>query len=362
MQNAVKPWRVLVKGLLLFLIIEYILMWAVPGLQTPNVYALLNMKRERFPLSTLSPVDDAQEVGNLDAMFASHTVSNPKAASEFRVLVLGDSAVWGLQLRPDQTLPGQMDSLGLKCGDKNVKVYNLSFPRSSATKDLMILDKAMQFQPDMIVWLVTWYTLMPKTRVDHWLVTQNPQEFYKLGHRFDFLPKGFTAPTLLDDFTAHNRALLRETRFQLYSLIQLATGVDQIPGPPEVLPSTLSSDQTFEGLKPPTLRKAQVSLDQVQDFYALAGNVPVVLVNEPMLSVDGQPNSDVRYNSYYPRWVYDQYRQYLGDAAREHGWNYLDLWDKFPASYYTDTPLHLNPEGQHLLAEALAPSIQKGCP
>jgi hypothetical protein len=295
-------------------------------------------------------------------MFASHVVSNPKAPDEFRVLVLGDSAVWGLQLTPDQTLPEQMDALNLKCGDKRIRVYNLSFPRSSATKDLMILDKALQYQPDRIVWLITWYTLMPKTRVDHWLVTQNPQEFYRLGRRFDFLPKGTTAPTLLDRLSAVNRALLHEARFQLYSLIQAATGVDQIAGPPEQLPTTLTHETTFEGLKPPTLHKSQVSLDQVQDFYKLAGSVPVVLVNEPMLIVQGQPNSDVRYNSYYPRWVYDQYRRYLGEDAQQHGWNYLDLWDKFPASYYTDTPLHLNPEGQHLLAEALAPSIQAGCP
>ena len=362
MKSGVNPWRVLVKGLLLFVVLEYALVWAVPGLAPLNVYAALNMKRERFPLSTISPADDAQDVGNLDAMFASHTVSNPKAPNEYRVFVFGDSAVWGLQLKPGETLPGQLDALNLTCGNKHVRVYNLSFPRSSATKDLMILDTAMQYQPDMILWMITWYALMPKTRIDHWLVTQNPAEFYKLGHRFDFLPKGATAPTWMDTLTSRSRELSRETRFQLYSLVQLATGLDQIPGPPEVLPTTLSSDTTFEGLKPPTLHKSQVSLDQIQDFYTLAGNTPVVLINQPILIMKGLENSDVRYNSYYPRWVYDQYREYVNQAAAEQGWNYVDLWNKFPASFYTDTPLHLNPEGQHLLAKALAPSIQKGCP
>ncbi len=362
MQNAVNPWRVLIKGFIAFLILEYALVWMLPDLRPLNVYATLHMKRERFPLSTSSPIDDALDVGNLDVMFASHIVSEPKGPNEFRVLVLGDSAVWGLQLTPDQTLPGQLDALNLTCGDKNVRVYNLSFPRSSATKDLMILDKALQFKPDLVLWLVTWYTLMPKTRVDHWLVTQNYAEFYKLGHRFDFLPRGYTAPTPVDTLVARNRELFRETRFELYSLIQLATGLDQIPGPPEVLPATLSRDTTFEGLKPPTLNRSQVSVDQVQHFYELAGNVPVVLINEPILVLSGVPNSDVRYDSYYPRWVYDQYRQYLGEAAAQHGWNYLDLWNVFAPSYYSDTPLHLIPKGQGLLAEALAPSIQGACP
>ena len=362
MQNAVRPWSVLIKGVLIFLVLEYALVSLLPGSGPINVYALLSLKRERLPLSTSSPVDDAQDLGNLDAMLSSHVVSNPKAPDEFRVFALGDSATWGLQLTQDQTLPGQLNALRLTCGDKNVKVYNLSFPRSSATKDLMILDKALQYKPDMILWLVTWYTLMPKTRVDHWLVTQNPDEFYKLASRFGFLPRGATPPPVLATALAHNRARLRETRGQLYSLIQLATGLDQIPGPPEVLAASLSKDVTFEGLKPPTLNKSQVSLDQVQDFYSLAGKTPVVLINEPTLEVTGVPNSDIRYNDYYPRWVYDQYRSYLGQDAAQHGWNYLDLWNMFPASYYTDTPLHLSPEGQHLLAEALAPSIRKGCP
>jgi hypothetical protein len=320
------------------------------------------MKRERFPLSTSSPADDAQDLGNLDAMFAAHVVSNPKAADEYRVIVLGDSAVWGLQLTPHQTLPGQLDSLRLTCGGKNVRFYNLSFPRSSATKDLMILDKAMQYQPDLIIWSVTWYTLMPKTRVDHWLVQQNPAEFYALASRFGFLPRDYRAPSVLDTVLARDRAIFRETRFELYSLVQLGAGVDQIPGPPEVLPASLSSDLTFEGMKPPLLRESQVSLDQVADFHALAGSVPVIMFNEPILVVSGVPNSDVRYDSYYPRWVYDQYRQYVSADAGQHGWNYLDLWNAFPASYFTDTPLHLKPEGQRLLAESLVPVVQKGCP
>ncbi len=362
MPSSVSAWRVLLKGVLLFLLFEYALVWLFPTAGFVNVYAALNMKRQRFPLSTASPADDAQDLGNLDAMFASHVVSNPKAPDEFRVMVLGDSAVWGLQLAPEQTLPAQLDSLGLTCGTKKVRVYNLSFPRSSATKDLMILDKALHYQPDMILWLITWYTLMPKTRVDHWLVTQNPAEFYTLAQRFDFLPRDYAAPTGLDTVLARNRALFREARFDLYSLVELGTRTEQIAGPPEVLPATLSSDITFEGLKPPTLRESQVSLDQLADFYALAGRVPVILINEPMLVMHGVPNSDVRYNSYYPRWVYDQYRAYVAQDASQHGWNYLDLWNVFPANYFTDTPLHLSPDGQHSFADMLAPELQKGCP
>jgi hypothetical protein len=351
----------LAKGVLLFLIFEFALYSLAPDLGVINIYAPLGLERQRFPIATLDPIDAALDVDNLDAMVASHIVSRPKAPDEFRVMVLGDSAVWGLQLTIDQTLPSQLNALRLTCGNKKVTTYNLSFPRSSSTKDLMILDKVRKYQPDLIIWLITWYTLMPKTRVDHVLVTQNPDEFYKLGRHFDFLPKDYQPMSLPDEIFSQQRAFFRVVRYQLYPMIQLATGVDQIPGPPEILPAGLTSDTTFESLKPPTLRKSQVSLDQVQDFYQLAGTTPVLLVNEPMLIISGIPNSDIRYNSYYPRWVYDQYRQYLSEAAVQNSWDYLDLWNKFPPSSFTDTPLHLTPEGERQLAEVLAPSILKSC-
>ena len=361
MSSTIRPWRIFAKGIVIFLVVEFAFYTRHPNLQWLNVYNS-SLKRRRFPISTAAPADNALDVENLDAMFASHIVSEAKAPDEYRVLVLGDSAIWGIGLTPEQTLPGQLDALGLMCGNKNVRVYNLSFPRSSATKDLMILDKAMNYQPDEIIWLITWYTLMPKTRNDHPLIAQNPVEFYQLAHRFNFLPKNYKIPSLAAQIADQNQTLFRVLRYQLYSLINIATGLDQIPGPPEELPSQLSSDATFEGMKPPTLNIADVSLDQIKDFYQIAGKVPVLLVNEPMQVLANVPNSNIRYNDYYPRWVYDQYRQYVSSAAAQNHWSYFDPWNVFPPSDYADTPLHLIPKGETELAKMIAPYVVKGCP
>ncbi len=363
MRTGLNPWRILVKGILLFLIFELALFSLAPNLGFINVYAPLGLERQRFPISTtLGPLDEVLMVGNLDEMVASHIVSRPKAPDEFRVLVFGDSAVWGLDLTPNQTLPGQINNLALTCENKKVVTYNVSFPRPSATKDLMILDKVRQYQPDMIIWLITLYTLIPTTRVDDWLITQNPGEFYELGRQFGFLPKGYQAPTLLDEFFNQQQTLSKVAQYQLYSFVQLATDVDQIPGPPEVMPAGLTNDTIFEKQKPPIYPKSQLSLDQIQDFYELAGKTPVLLINEPMLILNMIPNSNLRYNSYYPRWAYDQYRQYLGDDAAQKGWDYLDLWSTIPSNYFTDSPLHINPDGEKLLAKTIAPAIQEACP
>jgi hypothetical protein len=362
MRRAINSRRLIGKSVALFLAFEWLVMVIPPPLEKASAFALLGLRRERFPLSTVSPADIALDVGNLDAMFASHEISAAKAADEFRVLVLGDSTIWGLGLTPQEVLPGRLNALHLACGIKHLRFYNLSFPRSSASKDLMILDRAMAYQPDAIVWLLTWYTLMPKTRVDHWIVSQNPDDFMRLAVRFDFLPRDYLAPGWAETVFNRNRSLFRTLRFQLYAAMQLATGQDQIAGPPQVLVKQLTNDQTFEGLRPPTLRRNQVSLDQVAAFQELAAGVPVLMVNSPILILEGLPNSDLRYNSYYPRWVYDQYRFYLADAASANGWAYTDLWNLFPEEDFADTPLHLVPAAHRALASYLAPDVVKMCP
>jgi len=80
-------------------------------------------------------------------------------------------------------------------------------------------------------------------------------------------------------------------------------------------------------------------------------------VNEPILISRGE-NSDIRYNFFYPRWAYDDYRQALQAKAIANGWNYLDLWDLVPESEFTNSAIHLTPAGEQLLAERIAWEIE----
>jgi hypothetical protein len=362
-QKNIGAWRVVAKACFLFALFESIFFFSGVNLAGINVYRLLGLLRERFPFSTQAPADALLNVGNLDAMFASHVVSQPKRQDEYRVLVLGDSAVWGIRLSNEQTLPGQINTLDLMCGIKTVRAYNLGFPISSASKDLMILDRALAYRPDMILWLITWNTLAPNADHDDFLVSQNPTEFYQLGKQYDFLPRSYPAPTWIDQFDDRQRSLFHILQFQVYSLIQLAVGEDPIRYEPVTKqPTALSSDQTYNGLKPPTLSASQVSLDLIKDFYKMAGRTPVLMVNEPIQVLSNIPNSDIRYNDYYPRWIYDQYRQVVAGAASKNRWLYLDLWNALAPKDFANTPLHLSSEGERQFALILAPFIQKGCP
>jgi lysophospholipase L1-like esterase len=84
--------------------------------------------------------------------------------------------------------------------------------------------------------------------------------------------------------------------------------------------------------------------------------MPVLLINEPIYISSGQ-NSDLRYNSWYPRWAYDSYREMLSAYADQHDIPYLDVWDTIDPDEFTDSPVHLTPEGTRQLAERVADTI-----
>jgi hypothetical protein len=363
MLQPVNPWRVLLKGILLFFAAEFLFYAVHPDLSRLNVYNSPAMKRQRFPVDTHPPADAALDAGDLGAMFASHIVSEPKAPNEYRVFILGDSAVWGAELSVNQTLTAQLNQLKLTCENKNVQFYNLSYPSPSTTKDLMILDQAMRYQPDSMIWALTLSTVIPQARANHEVIKMNPDELYQLDAHFHFLPKNYPSETLWNGFLSRQIALFHILRYQLFAPVTMAIGVDQIfPDHPEVAPHTLTRILSFYGMSPPNIGTKQLLLDDISFGYQLANGVPLLVINEPMVIERNVPNSNVQYNAYFPRWVYDQYRQQLGNDAVQNNWNYLDLWNIFPPNYFSNTPLHLNPQAEAELAKIIAPYVVQGCP
>jgi len=94
---------------------------------------------------------------------------------------------------------------------------------------------------------------------------------------------------------------------------------------------------------------------------AEAAGVPVLLVNEPMLISAGE-NSDMRYNFFYPRWIYDAWREEMHRMAAEQGWPLLDSWDLLPMSEFTNSAIHLTPAGETTFARQVGAEIARLCP
>src|SRR5579872_6410798 len=158
-RQRVNLWRLLVKAVLLFLIINvlWFVLQPMTLLNRLTVYNTLVPGRERFPFSDLYPAQSySVSVSNLDQMLASHVIAKPKAADEYRVIMLGDSSIWGYLLQPDQTQAACLnrENLALSSG-KKVRFYDLGYPKLSVTKDYLTLLHALPYQPDLVMWPMT---------------------------------------------------------------------------------------------------------------------------------------------------------------------------------------------------------------
>ena len=362
--------NVIVKGLALFLLLDIALVAVNPaGLGRLSLYNHIFPGRLRFPFGEDPTQSYNLSLFNLDAMFASHDIAaGPKPASEYRVLVIGDSSTWGILLQPGQTLAGQLDSAGLNLCGKTVRVYNLGYPTISLTKARMVLDYAMRYQPDLVIWPLTLEEFPFDSELTSPIVANNAARVDALivhyGLPFDLRDPALVRPTFWNQtLIGQRRSLADLFRLQMYGVLWAATGIDQsYPVDYEHAQTDLVSDVAYHGMQPPTLDESKLAFSVLEAGLRVAGKTPVLLVNEPILVSTGK-NSALRYNFYYPRWAYDQWRQMMNQKATNQDWDYLDLWNLVPADQFTNSAIHVTPAGEALLTGRVKQTIlQQSCP
>ncbi len=352
--------RIILKALVLFIIINllYAAVNPLPLLGRLTLYNSLLPGRPRLPFG-----EDPQKaynfsINSIEAMIASHELDGKKiSGDEYRILVLGDSGTWGTLLKPDQTLSGLVNIASLNTPDgRPVRAYNLAYPTLSLIKDLMLLDEGLRYQPDLVLWLVTLDSFPQNKQMENSLVAGSPDRASRLLER-----AGITTPDEAQSLTrstfwqrtiiGQRRALADLVRYQLYGFMWAATGIDQVyPSDYQPAQRDLEPDETYSGWTPPELPVEQLAFDVLAAGVDLAGQVPVIIINEPILISEGQ-NSDVRYNYYYTRWAYDQYRRHLTTYCTQNNLTCYDFWDLVPESEFTNTAIHLSPAGEVMLAE-----------
>ncbi len=349
--------RIILKATLLFILINTLFALSPARLGGLSLYNHLFPGRLRLPYGENPAQAYNLSLNNLDAMMHSHLISQPKAADEFRVVLLGDSGVWGWFLENEDTLAGQLNQMGLTTADgQRIVVYNLGYPLMSLSKDLLLLQEALPHEPDLILWLVTLQSFPWSQQLEPPLLQHNPDRLIPLINQYHLAlnpddPR-FVRPTPWEQtIIGQRRALADLLRLQLLGVSWAATGVDQaIPAEIPLRQSDFEADVSWlDYPEPLALDETVLAFDVLQAGVTLAGDVPVVLVNEPIFVSEGE-NSDLRYNAWYPRWAYDEYRERLGQTATEQGWHYLDLWDAIPPAEFTDSPVHLTAAGTRLLA------------
>lgn len=359
---SINIFRVLLKAGVLFALFNFAFVFAdVESLGKLSLYNSIFPGRERFPFGETRASYNLS-LYNLDAMFASHILDGTeKSPEEYSVILIGDSSVWGTLLTPEQTLAGQLNEKSLTACNKNLRVYNLGYPTISLTKDLMLLDRALEYGPDMIVWLTTLESFPLDKQFESPLVANNAGRVQRLitNYQLPLNPKdpALVQPSKWDQtFVGQRRAVADLLRLQMYGALWASTGIDQVyPEEYERAQIDLETSDDFHGMK--TLQ-GNLALDVLE--AGMSTGIPTLLVNEPMLISNGQ-NSGIRYNFFYPRWAYDEYRRLLAERAAQNGWNYLDLWDLVPMDEFTNSAIHLTPFGESLLADEIAGAIQANC-
>lgn len=360
--------RILIKTLLIFLALNLLLAASepLPALGRISLYNGLFPGRERFPFGENPQQAYNFSLYSLEAMFASHELTgSEKATDEYRLILLGDSSVWGTLLQPDKTLAGQINALNLRtCDGKTVRAYNLGYPTLSVTKDLMILDEARQYELDAVWWLVTLEAFPDEKQLASPLAANNPARLEALAESTSMVDPADPA-IIRPDFWGRTilglrRPLADWLRLQLYGVMWAATGIDQFyPVEYPAAANDLEADESFQGRLPPTLDETSLALDVLDAGVKLLGDVPLTVINEPILISDGQ-NSNLRYNFFYPRWAYDQYRALLAEQAATGGWMLIDRWDLLPRTEFTNSAIHLTPAGSTALAQSLVGLVSCG--
>ena len=374
MEGKASAWmqltRLLAKTLLLLLVLNTAVLPfdSIASAGRLSLYNSLVPGRLRLPYADDPSRAFNVSVTQLDALFRSHVISGGAARpDELRVVVLGDSSVWGFRLSPLEALAAQLNQLGLTAGGRTLSFYNVGYPTMSLAKDLLLLRRALEYRPEVIVWVVTLESFPAELQAVSPLVRFNRSEAEAALTQSGvdpsrYLPRADEMEWWTNTLAGRRRELAELFRLQVFGLMWAATGIDY-DADAVFAPRAedLESDPTFHGQGPGPWPESALAWDILEAGVRAAGDVPILIVNEPTFVSHGA-NSDVRYNFLYPRWAFDSYRSEMTDRCRSQGWTCLDLWDVLPGEAFTDSAVHYNPAGAETLAELLADSILETAP
>ncbi len=360
-----KIFRIICKSLLILfvLLVLYSLTQPVQWLGKISFYNWIFPGRERLPFGENPRIAYNFSLNNLDAMFASHKLHRAEKQDEdFRVLFIGDSSLWGTLLKPEETLPGRLDRQEMMIHGKKMKIqtYNLAYPTLALSKDLLILNRAIQYQPDLIVWSMTMESFPFDKQLSTALVENNLSEFLSIAQKTDlhaaWLPASITPDRYAMTLLGQRRDLADLIRLQLYGFMWAGTGIDQNYPSEYPKPMTdLDPDAMFHGIEGP-YPDEMMEWDILSAAHRLAGPIPILIMNEPILMSHGK-NSEIRYNFYYPRQAYDVWRETLLKTCKSNQWPVLDVWDVLPPSDFSNSAIHYDATGaekiQKLLSDAM---------
>jgi len=314
----------------------------------------------------------------LDTLLDAHEIAQPKATGEYRVIFLGDSATFCLYCRSTEAIPQLFTELGATIDGKRVHAYNLAYPGSDWLKDILILKHALNYQPDAIVWLVTAKGAsdqpLPQEPDAHLITRLNADELPSLARQYNL--DTWETRRYADADAWYQRSIWTHGGRYRDWLVLIARSIGNdlsypgkdltqeylLPGEPvttQPIQAVAEINSSLPGYD--RFPNRQWDLLLAGQRMAQEARIPLLIVNEPIYVGSG-PNSEVNYNSFYERDLFDRFRAAMTDFTQQHTMTYLDLWNRLPPENLSNTSLHYNLEGNRRVAEEVMKALQEIAP
>lgn len=354
--------RIIIKTILILFIINFgwIYLSRLP-IGDVSLYNLMFDGRYRLPFGENPKRSYNLSLYNLDAMFASHEINKKQVDIEdIHVVLIGDSSIWGFLQKPDNTLSGLLNKRFLE-DDRKIVFHNLGYPSISILKDLMVIDRALEYNPDLILWFITLEALPIEKQLEIPIIKNNTRIVNSIIEKYELSEISLVEEKLIDNTLWNQRRNISDLlNLQLFGILWDATGIDQ-EYPETYNPAQRDFTEPIEQyytVKPDDKLEDFLTLEIIKNGVEKNKGIDFILINEPILISEGV-NSSVQYNYYYPRWAYDQYRLIMKEFTRKNNIKYYDLWDLIPESEFTNSAIHFSEGAENILADKITLVIEE---
>jgi len=354
--------RIIIKTILILFIINFgwIYLAKLP-IGNVSLYNLFFDGRYRLPFGENPKRSYNLSLYNFDAMFTSHEINKKQSDIEdLHVVLIGDSSIWGFLQKPENTLSGLLNKRFME-DDKKIIFHNLGYPSISILKDLMVIDRALEYDPDLVLWFITLEALPKEKQLEIPIIKNNTRIVNSLIEKYKLSEITYIEEKLTDNtFWNQRRNISDLLNLQLYGILWDATGIDQ-EYPEKYNPAQRDFIEPIEQYYTVNLN------DNLEDYLALEiirngieknDEIDFILINEPILISEGV-NCAVQYNYYYPRWAYDQYRLIMEEFTQKNNIIYYDMWNLIPESEFTNSAIHLSESAEKILADKITLVIEE---
>ena len=316
----------------------------------------------------LHPLTDVRLMW-LEPLLRQHEICWRDKASDVRIALFGDSAVFGFPLPADQSFSALLNAQ-FAAARLPAHIFNLAWVFTYQPRDALILHESLAYEPDLIVYVLTLVNLMH--------VAPAPYPF-PLVRFFELNTEALTRltaappPGLAEPFELYRQVAdrsiwlvatdrLRQLGYLTHAVFHsLANDMTRRLGaepPPEPLPAPthLAAYDCQATLKQnATMFRDFESWNPLEDLAAIRARTgtDVLVINWP----DAAEPRGRCFNRRYGAALIHEYNRWLGEETARLGLPYLDLQDLLAPSEFIDS-LHVTADGHRQIAERVAQALE----